>query len=60
MSENGVPGEATGAEINDHLQAIADILWRSNTDTGEPVAVSWALAPLSDDTNPKSEEGQIR
>jgi DNA-binding transcriptional ArsR family regulator len=54
------PSPVALAEINDHLQAIADILWRSNTDTGEPVAVSWALAPLSDDTNPKSEEGQIR
>ena len=54
------PSPAAMAEINDHLDAIADILWRSNTDTGEPVALSWAMAPLSDETDPRSEEGQKR
>jgi len=47
-------------EINEHLNAIADILWRANSKTGAPVAVSWAMAPLSDDTDPRAEEGQIR
>jgi len=51
------PDAAALAEINTHLDAIADILWRSNTDTGAPIALSWAMAPLSDETDPRSEEG---
>lgn len=54
------PDAAAQAEINEHLQAIADILWRSNTQTGAPVALSWAMAPLSDDTDPRTQEGPTR
>ena len=45
------------AEINEHLHAIGEILWRSNTKSGAPVALSWALAPLSDESDPRNKKG---
>lgn len=47
-------------KINKHINAIVELMWQSNTDTGQPIAVSWAISPLSDETNPKSKEGQMR
>ncbi|MEE2526136.1 helix-turn-helix domain-containing protein [Hyphobacterium sp. HN65] len=47
-------------KINAHLNAIVELMWQSNTETGQPIAVSWAISPVSDDTNPKSKKGQLR
>jgi DNA-binding transcriptional ArsR family regulator len=56
----GRPGPETLEKINTHLNAIHDLLAQSEDRNGPPIALSWAMAPVSDDTNPKSKEGQLR
>ncbi|MEE2566855.1 helix-turn-helix domain-containing protein [Hyphobacterium marinum] len=51
------PDAATLAAINDHLDAIADLLWSSNAENGRPVSLAWALAPLPETRNAGSTNG---
>jgi DNA-binding transcriptional ArsR family regulator len=52
------PDAAALAEINEHLHAIGEILWRSNSSSGAPIALSWTLAPLSDESDPRTSKGK--
>ncbi|WP_421787188.1 ArsR/SmtB family transcription factor [Hyphobacterium sp.] len=56
----GRPDATTLEKINGHLTAIHELLAQSDNRNGSPIALSWAMAPVSDDTNPKSKEGTLR
>lgn len=42
----GRPDEAALAKINEHLEAIAELVWDSADGDGPPIAVSCVVAPL--------------
>lgn len=56
----GRPTPETLERINAHLAAIHELLWQPDGQVGPPIALSWAMAPVSDETNPKSKEGTLR
>jgi len=42
------PNAATLEAINDHLWAIAELMWQAGDEGGPPISLAWSMAPLPD------------
>ena len=42
------PSAETLQAINDHLWAIAELMWRAGDEGGAPISLAWSMAPLPD------------